>query len=97
MKKRTIGTLLAALLMAGGAVAQNNGGIDAEMYKEISESYKPTTSEKALQNILMGNPIKPSRLTRRTCARWTHTSAIVCLQRVSQTRNRRAVAGSSPE
>ena len=31
MKKKTIGTLLATLLMAGGAVAQNNGGIDAEM------------------------------------------------------------------
>ena len=64
MKKRTIGTLLAALLMAGGAVAQNNGGIDAEMYKEISESYKPTTSEKALQNILMGNPIKALSLNQ---------------------------------
>lgn len=64
MKKRTIGTLLAALLMAGGAVAQNNGGIDAAMYKEISESYKPTTSEKALQNILMGNPIKALSLNQ---------------------------------
>ena len=64
MKKRTIGTLLAALFMAGGAVAQNNGSIDAAMYKEISESYKPTTSEKALQNILMGNPIKALSLNQ---------------------------------
>ena len=64
MKKRTIGTLLAALFVAGGAVAQNNGGIDAAMYKEISESYKPTTSEKALQNILMGNPIKALSLNQ---------------------------------
>ena len=57
MKKRTIGTLLAALFIVGGTVAQNSGGIDAAMYKEISESYKPTTSEKALQNILLGYPI----------------------------------------
>lgn len=45
-------------------MAQNNGGIDAAMYKEISESYKPTTSEKALQNILMGNPIKTLSLNQ---------------------------------
>lgn len=64
MRKKTIGTLLAALFMAGGTVAQNNGGIDGAMYKEISESYKPTTCEKALQNILMSNPIKSLSLNQ---------------------------------
>jgi bleomycin hydrolase len=45
-------------MLSGSAVAQNNGGIDSQMLKELSDSYKPTTAEKALQNILLSQPIK---------------------------------------
>ena len=58
MNKRTFLSLLAATIIASGAMAQDSkGAIDAAMLKEISESYKPSTAEKALQNIMLANPI----------------------------------------
>jgi bleomycin hydrolase len=54
----------ATLLLSTGALAQNNGGIDAAMLKELSESYKPTTAEKALQNIMLSKPIKELALNQ---------------------------------
>lgn len=58
MNKRTFLSLLAATIIASGAMAQESkGAIDAAMLKEISESYKPSTAEKALQNIMLANPI----------------------------------------
>ena len=35
------------MFIAMGATAQNNGGIDAQMLKELTESYKPTAAEDA--------------------------------------------------
>ena len=59
MKHLKTATLLVAALIAGGATAQNaNGSIDDAMLKEISASYKPTTTEKALQNIMLANSVK---------------------------------------
>ena len=59
MKHLKITSLLAAAIIAGGASAQNaKGGIDDAMLKEISTSYQPTATEKALQNIMLANPIK---------------------------------------
>ena len=59
MKKTKLLSLVTAMLLAGGIRAQNSkGGIDATMLKEIKESYKPTVTEKALQNIILANPIK---------------------------------------
>lgn len=46
------------MLLSAGALAQNNGGIDSHMLKELSESYKPTTAEKALQNVMLANSVK---------------------------------------
>lgn len=58
MNKKTLFSLLAFALMVGEASAQSaKGGIDEAMLKEISDSYNPTTQEKALQNILFANPI----------------------------------------
>ena len=48
---------LAAMFIAMGATAQNNGGIDAQMLKELTESYKPTAAENALRNILLNNNV----------------------------------------
>ncbi|MBR5335771.1 MAG: C1 family peptidase [Bacteroidaceae bacterium] len=48
---------LAAMFIAMGATAQNNGGIDAQMLKELTESYKPTAAEDALRNILLNNNV----------------------------------------
>ena len=54
MKKRTLLSCIAAALLSSGAMAQNgNGGIDAEMLKELSASYNPSTTEKALQNVML--------------------------------------------
>ena len=59
MKQLKITSLLAAAIIAGGVSAQNaNGGIDEAMLKEISASYTPSGAEKALQNIMLANPIK---------------------------------------
>lgn len=59
MKHLKIVSLLAAAMIAGGATAQNAaGGIDKAMLDEISASYKPGNTEKALQNIMLANPIK---------------------------------------
>ena len=54
----------ATMLLSAGALAQNNGGIDSQMLKELSDSYKPTTAEKALQNILLSQPIKELALNQ---------------------------------
>ena len=53
------------MLLSTGAMAQkNNGGIDEAMLKELSESFKPTTAEKALQNIMLSKPIKELALNQ---------------------------------
>ena len=53
------GCIAAALLLSTNATAQENkGGIDQQMLKELAESYKPTTAEKALQNVMLANSIK---------------------------------------
>ena len=58
MKKRfKIVGCLAAMFIALGVTAQNNGGIDAQLLQELSESYKPSQAEKALQNILLNNNV----------------------------------------
>ncbi len=58
-KTRLIGCIAAAIIFSVGASAQSvKGSIDAAMLKEIEGSYKPTTTEKALQNIMLGNPLK---------------------------------------
>ena len=59
MKKRTFFGCIAAMLLSTGAMAQNNnGGIDAQMLQELKESYTPTGTEKALQNIMLANSVK---------------------------------------
>ena len=59
MKKRTLFGCIAAMLLSTGAMAQNNnGGIDAQMLQELKESYTPTGTEKALQNIMLANSVK---------------------------------------
>jgi bleomycin hydrolase len=59
MKVFKITSLLAAAAIAGGLSAQTaKGGIDEAMLKEISASYKPSATEKALQNIMLAQPIK---------------------------------------
>ena len=45
------------MFIALGTTAQNNGGIDAQMLKELTESYKPTAAEDALRNILLNNNV----------------------------------------
>ena len=62
-KTRLLGCIAAALLSTG-ALAQNNGGIDAAMLKELSDSYKPNTTEKALQNIMLSKSIKELALNQ---------------------------------
>ena len=47
------------------ATAQTaSGGIDAKTLKELSDSYKPTTAEKALQNVMLSKPIKELSLNQ---------------------------------
>ena len=56
---KTAGCFIATALLSVGATAQTaNGGIDAKMLNELKESYKPTTAEKALQNVMLSNSIK---------------------------------------
>ena len=56
---KTASCLIATALLSVGATAQTaNGGIDAKMLNELKESYKPTTAEKALQNVMLSNSIK---------------------------------------
>ena len=65
MRKTILFSCIAtALMLPAGATAQNNGGIDSQMLKELSDSYKPTTAEKALQNILLSQPIKELALNQ---------------------------------
>ena len=54
---KTAGCFIATALLSVGAAAQT-GGIDAKMLNELKESYKPTTAEKALQNVMLSNSIK---------------------------------------
>ena len=54
----------ATMLLSAGALAQNNGGIDQQMLRELSESYQPTTAEKALQNIMLSKSIKELALNQ---------------------------------
>lgn len=56
-KSKMAGALAVAMMLATGVVAQNSGGIDAAMLKELSDSYRPTGTEKALQNVMMNNNI----------------------------------------
>ena len=56
---KTASCLIATALLSAGATAQTaGGGIDAKMLNELKESYKPTTAEKALQNVMLSNSIK---------------------------------------
>ena len=56
---KTASCLIATALLSVGATAQTaNGGIDTKMLNELKESYKPTTAEKALQNVMLSNSIK---------------------------------------
>ena len=53
------------MLLSTGTMAQkNNGGIDEAMLKELSESFRPSTAEKALQNIMLSKPIKELALNQ---------------------------------
>ena len=65
MKIRNRMTSLAALaFMAIGAMAQSNGSIDAQMLSELSESYRPTGAEKALQNVMLNNNVNSMALNQ---------------------------------
>ena len=65
MKKRfKIAGCLAAILIAIGSTAQNNGGIDAKLLQELTESYKPTAAEDALRNILLNNNVNSMALNQ---------------------------------
>ena len=67
MNKKTFFTLLTAVAMSAGAAAQSaKGGIDEAMFKEISSSYNPSATEKALQNIILANPIKTRSVNQET-------------------------------
>ena len=56
---KTACCIIATAFLATGATAQTaNGGIDSKTLNEIRESYKPTTAEKALQNVMLANSIK---------------------------------------
>ena len=56
---KTASCFIATALLSAGATAQTAaGGIDAKTLKELSDSYKPTTAEKALQNVMLSKPIK---------------------------------------
>ena len=56
---RTASCFMTTALLSIGVTAQTaNGGIDAKMLNELKESYKPTTAEKALQNVMLSNSIK---------------------------------------
>lgn len=58
-KTRLFGCIAAALLLSAGATAQENkGGIDADMLQELKESYAPTGTERALQNVMLANSVK---------------------------------------
>lgn len=64
MNKTKFFGCIAAAMLATGTIAQNNGGIDAAMLKELSNSYKPNTAEKALQNIMLSKSIKELALNQ---------------------------------
>ena len=58
-KTKILGCIVATMMLPAGIAAQSSkGSIDANMLKEIEASYKPTAPEKALQNIMFGNPLK---------------------------------------
>ena len=65
MHKTKLLCCVAAMLLSTGTMAQkNNGGIDEAMLKELSESFRPSTAEKALQNIMLSKPIKELALNQ---------------------------------
>lgn len=65
MHKTKLLCCVAAMLLSTGTMAQkNNGGINEAMLKELSESFKPSTAEKALQNIMLSKPIKELALNQ---------------------------------
>ena len=45
-KRRLFGCIAVAIMLSGSAIAQNNGGINSQMLKELSDSYNPTTAER---------------------------------------------------
>ena len=52
-KNHIIATVLLSLIAASGLNAQNaNGGISADMLKEISKGYEGTAADKAIHNAL---------------------------------------------
>jgi bleomycin hydrolase len=62
---KTASCFIATALLSAGATAQTAaGGIDAKTLKELSDSYKPTTAEKALQNVMLSKPIKELSLNQ---------------------------------
>ncbi len=62
---KTASCFIATALLSAGATAQTaSGGIDAKTLKELSDSYKPTTAEKALQNVMLSKPIKELSLNQ---------------------------------
>ena len=62
---KTASCFIAPALLSAGATAQTAaGGIDAKTLKELSDSYKPTTAEKALQNVMLSKPIKELSLNQ---------------------------------
>lgn len=65
MHKTKLLCCVAAMLLSTGTMAQkDNGGIDEAMLKELSESFRPSTAEKALQNIMLSKPIKELALNQ---------------------------------
>ncbi len=65
MHKTKLLCCVAAMLLSTGTMAQkDNGGINEAMLKELSESFKPSTAEKALQNIMLSKPIKELALNQ---------------------------------
>ena len=62
---KTASCFIATALLSAGATAQTAaGGINAKTLKELSDSYKPTTAEKALQNVMLSKPIKELSLNQ---------------------------------
>lgn len=55
---------MVAILLTTTATAQNNGGIDKALLKELAASYNPTGSEKALQNVMKNNNVNTLALNR---------------------------------
>ncbi|MBR3883387.1 MAG: C1 family peptidase [Bacteroidaceae bacterium] len=59
---RITGCIVATMLFAGNITAQN-GGIDAKLLQELKESYVPQGADKALQNVMLSNPVNTLALS----------------------------------